>query len=426
MTITPQPTGASPTEASLRERREGGEDRRRDRRRPESDRLVRAVFYGTVILVAWLMWKVVQPFALEIGWAVVLAICLDPIRERLAARTGPTRAAAVITIGVLFLVVLPAVFVGHTLYDEGATGVDYVKQRLDDQGGPAVLFHRLWEWARTKVPALPDERLVLDGISKSVGRILEFVANRAGSIIAGFVSFVFSMLIMLSILFFLLRDSPSFARALRRVMPFEPEMNRRFMAISSDLVSASVTSSLVISAIQGIITGLVLLVMGVPGAVLWGLMTTILAFLPLVGAALVWAPVAIWLAVSGHLVKGIVLALVGLLILGNVDNVVRPLLLAGKSKINTLVLIISLMGGVSAFGFIGIVLGPLVAVLATAIIESYASRSDDEHAQHEALAVPSPAAQLAGDAPVAVPAAADPQPAPVVQPSSGITSQRTK
>ena len=118
--------------------------------------------------------------------------------------------------------------------------------------------------------------------------------------------------------------------------------------------------------------------MGVPGAVLWALMTFLLSFLPLVGAALIWAPVAIWLALSGHLVKGVVLALIGLLVLGNVDNVVRPLLLSGKGKINTLVLIISLMGGVSAFGFIGIVLGPLVAVLLTAIIESYASRSDDD------------------------------------------------
>jgi predicted PurR-regulated permease PerM len=98
---------------------------------------------------------------------------------------------------------------------------------------------------------------------------------------------------------------------------------------------------------------------------------TILSFLPLVGAALVWGPVALWLALTGHLVKGIVLALVGILILGNVENVVRPLLLAGKSKLNTLVLIISLMGGVSAFGFIGIVLGPLAAVMLEAILESY-------------------------------------------------------
>jgi predicted PurR-regulated permease PerM len=81
--------------------------------------------------------------------------------------------------------------------------------------------------------------------------------------------------------------------------------------------------------------------------------------------------------VTGHLVKGIVLALVGILVIGNVDNVVRPLLLSGKSKLNTLVLIISLMGGVSAFGFIGIVIGPLVAVLLTAIVDTYAVRVDE-------------------------------------------------
>jgi predicted PurR-regulated permease PerM len=112
--------------------------------------------------------------------------------------------------------------------------------------------------------------------------------------------------------------------------------------------------------------------------VLWGLIMAILSFLPLVGAALVWGPVALWLAVSGHLVKGLVLALVGVLILGNVDNVVRPLLLAGKSKINTLVLIISIMGGVSAFGFIGIVLGPVVAAVLTGLVETYALGPEEE------------------------------------------------
>jgi predicted PurR-regulated permease PerM len=373
MTSTPEPVRASETP----ERRVESRGRRKEDRQ-DTDRLMRAVFYGTVILIAWLMWKIVQPFALEIGWAVVLSICLNPIRNRLTPRMGRTKAALAITLGVLFLVVIPTVFVGYTLYNEGATSVEYVQQKLDDQGGPAALFHRIWEWARLKVPVLPSEQVVLANISASVGRILEFVANRAGSIIAGVLGFLFSLLIMLSIMFFLVRDSPGFARALRRVMPFEPDLNERFMTISSDLVSASVTSTLVIAAVQAIVVGTVLLVMGVPGAVLWALMTFILSFLPLVGAALIWAPIAIWLALSGHLVKGVVLALIGLLVLGNVDNVVRPLLLSGKSKINTLVLIISLLGGVSAFGFIGIVLGPLVAVLLTAIIESYASRSDDD------------------------------------------------
>jgi predicted PurR-regulated permease PerM len=161
-------------------------------------------------------------------------------------------------------------------------------------------------------------------------------------------------------------------------MPFEPELNERFMTLSSDLVSASVTSMLVNAAIQGSIGGVAFLLLGVPGAVLWAFIMTILSFLPLVGSALVWVPVSVWLLLSGHLVRGVVLLLIGLLIFGNTENVIRPLLLSGKAKLNTLVLIISLLGGVRAFGFIGVVLGPLVAVLLTAIIESYASRSDDD------------------------------------------------
>ena len=130
-----------------------------------------------------------------------------------------------------------------------------------------------------------------------------------------------------------------------------------------------------IAALQGLIGGVVFALLGFDGWVLWGAIMGILALLPLVGATLVWLPAAVWLALSGSLVKGVVLPAVGVLILGNVDNVVRPLLLSGKAQMNTLVLIISLMGGVSAFGFIGIVLGPLVAALLTALVESYHAES---------------------------------------------------
>jgi predicted PurR-regulated permease PerM len=353
---------------------------------------MQAVFFGTVLLIAWLGWRVVQPFLLELGWAAVLAICLNPIRERLEPRLGPTRTSIVLVVGVLLLLVVPLVFVGFTLVNEGATSVDYVQRKLEDQGGPAALFHRAWDWARARVPALPEEQVVLSSISASIGRVLQQVADRTGSIVARLVGVTFSLVIMLSILFFLLRDTPYFARALRRVMPFGPEQNQRFIAITSELVSASVTSTIAIAAVQGAIGAIAFVLLGVPAALLWAVMMTIMAFLPLVGSALVWAPVAVWLAVTGHLVKGVVLAGVGLLVIGNVDNVVRPLLLSGKSKLNTLVLIISLMGGVSAFGFIGIVIGPLVAVLLTAIVDTYAVRLDEPPAPPPASPAPAPPA----------------------------------
>jgi predicted PurR-regulated permease PerM len=345
--------------------------------RPQSERLAQFAFYGTVLLIAWLAWKIVQPFVLEIGWAIVLSICLGPIRLRMEPRLGRTYTALVLVLAVLLLVVVPAVFVLYTLFDQGGTGVDYVQQRLRDEGGPVSLVHRVWQWLRVRAPFLPEEDVIVSDVSTRLGQAVTYAAGQAGRIVTGVVGFLFSLAIMLSILFFLLRDASAFDRTLRRLMPFGAEQNERFLDVATALVSASVTSSLVIAAVQGILSGITFALLGVQGAVLWGVMTTFLAFLPLVGAALVWAPIAIWLAVSGHLVKGIVLALVGLLVLGNVDNVVRPLLLAGKSQMSTLVLIISLMGGVSAFGFIGIVVGPLVAVLLTAILDSYYSRPED-------------------------------------------------
>ena len=101
---------------------------------PESERLAKAVFYGTVLLVAWIMWRVVQPFAAEIGWAVVLAVCLNPIRMRVEPRFGRTKTALLLVLAVLVVVVVPMVFVGHTLYDSGESGVHYVQRRLSDEG----------------------------------------------------------------------------------------------------------------------------------------------------------------------------------------------------------------------------------------------------------------------------------------------------
>jgi predicted PurR-regulated permease PerM len=340
-------------------------------RKSETESVSRLVFYGTVLLIGWLAYRIVQPFLVEIAWAVVLAICLDPVRVRVQPRLGPTRTALLLTLGVLVLLVIPVVFVGTTVVAEGGPAVRYLEAQLQDQGGPAGWFHQAWEWARARAPFLPTEEEAIARITASVGMAAEFLAGQAGGLLKGAATFLFALVITLGVLFFMLRDAEAFRGALRRALPFGNEQNERLLGITRDLVSASVTSTLAIAALQGLIGGVVFALLGVDGWVLWGAMMGILALLPLVGATLVWLPVAAWLALSGSLVKGIVLAAVGVLILGNVDNVVRPLLLSGKAQMNTLVLIISLMGGVSAFGFIGIVLGPLVAALLTALVESY-------------------------------------------------------
>lgn len=339
----------------------------------ETERVSQLLFYGSVLLIAWLAYRIVEPFLVEIGWALVLAVCLDPFRVRLWPRLGPTRTALLLTFSVVVLLVIPVVFVGTTLVTEGGPAVSYLEAQLRNQAGPSVWLHDAWKWLRDQAPMLPPEEEAIAKVTEGIGAAAQFVASRAGGVLRGLVSFLFSLGITLVMLFFLIRDWSALAAGFERVLPFEPEQNTRLLAISRAMVSASVTATLSIAAIQGLIGGATFAILGIPGAVVWGAMIGFLALLPMVGATLVWLPAGVWLVLSGSVADGVILLLVGVLVLGNVDNVVRPLLLSGTSQLSTPVLIISLLGGLSAFGFIGIVAGPLVASLLTALVESYRS-----------------------------------------------------
>ncbi len=340
-------------------------------REREIRRIAILLFYGTVVLLAWLAYRIVEPFLVEIGWAIVFTICLQPLQARLRPRLGPTRTALVLTLLVLVLFVLPVVFATSALLSEGQGVVVTLRADLSDRGGAAAWLHRGWEWVRGRLPWLPPEDEAIARIVASAGDVAGFMASRAGAVFKGLAVLLFNLVITLGLLFFFLRDSPAFAAGLRRLLPFGPEQNERLVTLTEALVSASVTATLTIGVVQGLIGGVAFALLGIQGAAVWGLIMGILSFLPLVGATLVWLPAAAWLVLSGSVTKGIVLLVVGIGILGNVDNVVRPLLLSGKARMNTLVLLVSLMGGVSAFGFIGIVLGPLVAAIVTALFESY-------------------------------------------------------
>ena len=383
----------------------------------EEQRIASLAFYGAVGLIVFLAYRIVQPFLPQIGWAVVLTICLAPIQARLTRRFGATRGAAILTLLVLIVLIVPMMLVAQMLVHEGSRLVDYIKVHLTDRGGPMGIFHFVWQWIHARLPFLPTEQEIIQQLSDSLGGLASQAASHAGHIVKGAFAFLFGLVITLAILFFMLRDAPGLAGGVRRILPFGRERNSRLMALIRDIVSTSVTSTLVIAVIQGILGGLAFLFLGVPGALLWGCMMTVCAVLPAVGAAIVWVPAAIWLVLAGSWVKGVVLALFGTLVLTNVDNVVRPLMLSGTARMSTLVLIVSLLGGVSAFGFIGIVLGPVVGAVFTALVETYAMMPDGE-----AQALPEPPAAALATVPSS--AAENPAELETPTPSSKPTIQR--
>jgi predicted PurR-regulated permease PerM len=332
-------------------------------------------FYGAVLLVGWLFFRIIEPFLVEIAWAAVLAICFQPPHTYLARRFGPTRAALLSTLIVTALIVIPGLLVASALVSEGGHAVNDLQAAFEKDG--TTRARDAWEWARLHVPLLPPAEEVVSRVTESMGSVAASLASRAGGVLKNIASFLFSLVITLFILFFFLRDGAGVNRVIERTLPFPPEQRHRLVKQTEDLVSASVIATLLIAVIQGIAGGLAFAGLGLRSPVVWGVVMGVASFIPLIGTALVWLPAALWLLAAGSAAKGIVLIVIGALI-GNVDNVVRPMLLSGKSEMNGLLVFISLMGGVSAFGFIGIVLGPLVAATVVALLDSYTEPLPDE------------------------------------------------
>lgn len=345
-------------------------------------------FYGAVLLLGWLFFKIIEPFLVEIGWAAVLAICFQPVHVRLARRFGPSRAALSSTLIVTALIVMPAILVASALVSEASRAVNDLEAAFEKEGTAPI--RDAWEWARARVPLLPPASEVVARVGESTGGLATAVAGRAGGVVKNVASFLFSLVITLLILFFFLRDGAAVGGVIDRTLPFPADQRRRLVKQTEDLVSASVIATLVIAIVQGTMGGLAFAGLGLRSAVVWGVVMGVASFIPLVGTALVWLPAALWLLVSGSVVKGVVLLGIGALI-GNVDNLVRPMLLSGESQLNGVLVFISLLGGVSAFGFIGIVLGPLVAATVVALLDSYTEPATTP-------APPEPVAPLPGTA----------------------------
>jgi predicted PurR-regulated permease PerM len=227
----------------------------------------------------------------------------------------------------------------------------------------------LWDRVRALSPLqLPADPTAL--VVDAATRVASFVAPRAGGVLRDVAQFLFSLTVMLFALFFLLRDGAGIVSTIRRLLPFDDSRRDRLITQTRDLILASVGAGLAVAAVQGFIGGATYAALGVPAPVLWGVVTAFCALLPVVGATIVWLPVALYLFFSGEPTRAVIMVVVGVFGIGLVDNILRPFMMSGRSEANGLVMFIGLLGGVAAFGFIGLVLGPIVLVAAGTLLEA--------------------------------------------------------
>jgi predicted PurR-regulated permease PerM len=334
----------------------------------DRDRLRRPPFYILVLVAIYLTYQVLGPFLVPLAWAAVFAMIFHRSQVSLETRIGSNRAALLLTVLTGLLIVLPAVLLVTALAREAVQVADYVQQ---SSLITPYRIERIWEAIRARTPfELPPDptQLLRDGIS----RILTFLAPRAGAVVADLFATLGTLFAMLFAMFFLLRDGEVIGRELRSLLPLPPAQSERLIRSTRDLVIASVGAGVVVAVAQGTIGGLAFWALGLGAPAFWAVVMAFCSLIPVVGAALVWVPAALWLLLAGSVGKGIAMAVIGVLGISMSDNVLRPLLLSGSTQVNGLVIFFGLLGGVAAFGFIGLVLGPVILVVTTNLLRMFA------------------------------------------------------
>jgi predicted PurR-regulated permease PerM len=344
-----------------------------------------ALFYGIVALLAYLAFRVFEPFLTALAWAVVLVVLFYPLYERLAKKWGATWAAVASTIGVTLILIVPTIFIMFAFVRQGVDAVHSVQFGVANG-------HYNWVndlWART-VERFPEAET--GDLGTTLHRYGEqaagYVAGQIGSVLRHTASFLFHLSVSILAMFYLFRDGPSLVGRLREVLPFEEVHREKMIHESRDLIFASVASSLVAAAAHGVLGGLAFGLTGITAPIFWGVMMGFFSLVPVVGSALIWVPASISLMLGGHIVRGIILALICGVIVGLIDNVIRPWVISGRAEMGGLVVFISVLGGISVFGMLGVVLGPIVVACAASLLDLYVpvgpGRNHSSHASGRA------------------------------------------
>ncbi|MDP3521879.1 MAG: AI-2E family transporter [Hydrogenophaga sp.] len=325
-----------------------------------------------LIAVSLAFATILSPFLTPLLWGLIIALVFAPVFRRTLRWTGERRTlAALLTLaGVVLLVVLPLSLLGLALLRE-ATGV--FERMQSGELNPGAYLHRLFDALPEWVGALLDRfgltsfNTVLRRINAAISQGLQSAGLLAVEVGQDMASFVVKLFITLYLAFFMLRDGDAIARTLRDALPLPMAHKRALFSTFATVLRATVKGHLVVAVVQGALGGLAFWVLGIEASLLWGVLMALLSLLPVVGSGLVWLPMALYLMASGAPGPGVALMAFGVLVIGLIDNLLRPLLVGRDTRLPDYLVMIATLGGLATFGVNGLVLGPAIAALFVAV-----------------------------------------------------------
>ena len=356
---------------------------------PNEDRFYPRVFGLVVAALAGLaLYSILQPFIGPILWALLLAFLLHPLNTRLARRLRGARrrgvSAFLMTVLVTLAIILPASLIALAFAGQASDLIQLlsdVAQRYRIARPSDVVrlpvVDRLVHWLADHTPVTVDQ--VQEWIVNGLRTALEFALTRSKIVFLGALGAVVGLMLMLFILYFFFRDGEEMVRRAMALVPLDETRKRRLQSHVADVTRAVFYGNVMTATVQGALIGIAFWISPLPSPVVFGVLGALFSLIPAVGTGIVMVPAIVALAVQGLWGWTIFMVVWAVGVVGLADNFLRPLFISGRAQISTLPVFIGAIGGVSAFGPIGLFLGPIVIALVLAVIRFAEEAGPDPH-----------------------------------------------
>ena len=324
---------------------------------------------AALLLALYLSWRLIQPFLDVLLWAMVLVVVFQPVHRRLSARLGrPSWAATCSTLLVIVTILLPVTLITLAVVQELrllASTLETNPIRLLNFDSPIVgpLLQRLDQYV--DLERFQSEEFVRTHLEAWT----RAQAARTLGVVGGTLAVLVQMFHVVVTMFYLFRDGDAIRRAAYDMVPLGQGQAHDVLKRTQEVIGATVYGVIIIALIQGSLGAFIFGVLGLPSPLLWGVVMFFLSMIPMAGSFLVWAPAAVFLALSGSWPRALILVVWGVLVVGSIDNFLSPRLVGKRTRMHELLVFFSVLGGLQLFGVLGVVLGPVVVAVTLALIE---------------------------------------------------------
>lgn len=343
---------------------------------PNTPFYTRAFTIGTLLILGALLYAVLSPFFSPIIWALFIAFLVHPLHKRLSRRLGNRQqlSALILTLITLAILVGPITALTAAIASQAGDLLQMAQGSVSEQTrssltditqlpgiGPAL------EWAQRSVGITAAQ--IQGWIAEGARNLLQMLASMSGRVFLGAIGTLVSFTLTLFLLFFFIRDGDRMFATARVLIPLPPERKARLFAHLAAVIRAVVYGTGLTALLQGLLVGIAFAIVGLPSPLVFGVLAALFALLPFGGTALVWGPAVLVLAAQDRWGAAAFLAIWGGVLVGTIDNLLRPILVSSRAPVATLTVFIGVLGGIAAFGAAGLFLGPVLLALIIALID---------------------------------------------------------